>query len=132
MTGAGMSLTTMDMVLVVVSNPSFALNITVFAPVWVNVGDQENAPVVVLKVAPVGMVGAESVLLSPSGSVAVTVNCTVESSMIVVSCAPEITGGLLKFTTVVSVLLLWFVDLSYAIKTILFVCDTVRAAFREY
>jgi len=59
MTGAGMSLTTMDMVLVVVSNPSFALNITVFAPVWVNVGDQENAPVVVLKVAPVGMVGAE-------------------------------------------------------------------------
>jgi hypothetical protein len=74
MTGEGMLLTTMDMVLVVVSNPSFALNTTVFAPVWLNVGDQEKAPVVVLKVAPVGMVGAERVLLSPSGSVAVTVN----------------------------------------------------------
>jgi hypothetical protein len=73
-TGGGMLLTTMDMVFVEVSNPSFALNITMFAPVWINVGDQEKAPVVVLKVAPVGIVGAESVLLSPSGSVAVTVN----------------------------------------------------------
>ena len=95
MTGGGILLTTMDMLLMAVSNPSFALKTTVFAPVWLDVGDQAKTPVVGLKVAPAGMVGAESVLLSLSGSVAVTVNCMVESSWIVVSCAPEITGGLL-------------------------------------